>query len=86
MYRNLNILVDQGEASRLESSRGRDRFDRAGYRHAHFHCDTCGMVYDLPVENEMLISTRQAAEAAGHRVLEEQVDLIGICTECVGTD
>ena len=82
VYRNLNILVDQGEARRLESSRGKDRFDAQEELHAHFHCEECGEVFDLPLNEEALSAAEIFAAKSGHMIREHKVDFMGICASC----
>ena len=82
MYRNLNILVDQGEIRRLESSRGRDRFDARMPFHAHFTCTVCGRIVDLPVSESDLAEARENAAEDGHRITGHMVEFTGICADC----
>jgi len=82
VYRNLNILVDQGEAKRLESSRERDRFDARRPFHAHFRCDSCGRLYDLPLDTEKIVD--ELIGTTGHKVSDHQIDFSGICSSCAG--
>ena len=80
VYRNLNILVEQGEAKRIESSRGRDRFDARLPFHAHFRCDACGGLFDIPVDAEEL--TRGIEQRTGHRIEGRSIDFHGVCASC----
>lgn len=86
VYRNLNILVDQYEVRRLESSRGRDRFDAVGTFHAHFHCEKCGRIFDLPLSKETLSVAHEMEKQTGHRITGHQVDFTGTCAECAISD
>ena len=49
VYRNLNLLVDQGEILRLNCGDGVEHFDAKTEPHNHFACRTCGAVIDLPI-------------------------------------
>ena len=80
VYRNLNILVDQGEACRLESSRGRDRFDAQRPFHAHFRCDSCGGLFDLPLEPDGLVA--EMNEKTGHVISGHNLEFSGLCSDC----
>lgn len=80
VYRNLNILVDQGEAKRLESSRGRDRFDARQPYHAHFRCETCGELFDLPLTPDRL--ARDLSGKTGHDIYGHNLEFYGSCAEC----
>ncbi|RKX88996.1 MAG: transcriptional repressor [Spirochaetes bacterium] len=80
VYRNLNILVDIGEVQRLESSRGKDRFDARFPQHAHFRCDTCGNLFDLPLVPDQLIV--ELSEKTGHKISGHNLEFTGICSSC----
>ena len=80
VYRNLNILVDQGAAKRLESSRGRDRFDARLPHHAHFRCETCGNLYDLPLTPDRI--ARELSGKTGHDISGHNIEFYGTCSSC----
>ncbi|MFR5732276.1 MAG: transcriptional repressor [Clostridium sp.] len=45
VYRNLNLLVELGEAQKLAFGDGKDHFDADTSLHYHFVCRSCGAVY-----------------------------------------
>lgn len=47
VYRNLNLLADIGEALRIPTPAGGDRFDGRCEPHYHVVCTNCGKVFDL---------------------------------------
>lgn len=51
VYRNLTLLSDLGEISRLRVGDGVDHFDADTSRHYHFICSKCGQVTDLKMDN-----------------------------------
>lgn len=81
VYRNLNILVDQGTIRRLGGGSTFDRFEFGRDEHAHFICTSCGAIQDLelPRLDEYRASI---AGSTGARVDEVRVDLHGICDHC----
>ena len=80
VYRNLNILVDQGEVARLESSRDKDRFDANMPTHAHFLCRICGNLYDLPpLEAD---PAKELQNRTGHKIEVQNLEFTGICVQC----
>ena len=81
VYRNLNILVDQGEVKRIEFSRSKDRFDARLHFHAHFLCDACGALFDIPFDIEK--RTRDIEVRTGHRMNNCSVEYHGICAACL---
>lgn len=46
VYRNLNMLVDQGEILRI-NSKGETRYDGDTCYHQHCICESCGKVIDI---------------------------------------
>ena len=81
VYRNLEILTEQGEIQRLELSGTVKRYDWNPNRHYHIRCMNCGRVDDAPVppldriENELYGAT--VFTIIGHRLEFE-----GFCPEC----
>ena len=79
VYRNLNLLADEGEIRRMAFPV--ERYDAKTMPHPHFCCDQCGAVYDLhlPYDAEL---DRQALLASRHDVTGHEVVFHGICTKC----
>lgn len=50
VYRNLTLLADIGEISRIHVGDGVDHFDADTSPHYHFICSECGCVRDLDME------------------------------------
>ena len=51
VYRNLNLLVEQGEIQKLSCGDGTDHFDYNTDEHYHFICTECRRVLDLEMES-----------------------------------
>ena len=49
VYRNLTLLADLGEISRLRVGDGVDHFDYDTSPHYHFVCSECGSVTDMDI-------------------------------------
>lgn len=47
VYRNLNLLVSEGEALRIDCGDASERFDGNVHKHYHFICTECNKVSDL---------------------------------------
>ena len=47
VYRNLSLLVDQGEILRFSCGEGQDHYDADTSQHYHFVCKKCRAVSDL---------------------------------------
>lgn len=81
VYRNLNLLVELGEASKLVCGDGYDRFDPDTESHYHFVCRKCGAVSDLKMtllkDLEHLASVYTNGTIEGHSML-----FYGTCERC----
>lgn len=84
VYRNLNLLADLGEAVKIPTPDGGDRFDSETHPHCHFYCRCCGKVMDMPLGAEYMadIEAKAASNFAGE--IESHSTLFyGVCEECV---
>ena len=83
VYRNLSLLVDQGEIMKISQSEGSDRFDGNPAPHYHFLCTECSCVQDLDIKPESLdhiniiAGTGFDGEVHGHSIL-----FYGKCSKC----
>ena len=50
VYRNLNLLADMGEAIKITTPDGGDRFDGNTHPHYHVVCTCCNRVFDLHID------------------------------------
>ena len=82
VYRNLTLLADIGEISRLRVGDGVDHFDADTSPHYHFVCTKCGSVTDLEMDSiESILETAKAnfdGYIAGH-----VTHFYGICGKCI---
>ena len=82
VYRNLNLLADIGEAIKIATPDGADRFDGNTHPHYHVLCTTCGSVIDL--EMEALTSMNEVAENHFPGKIESHTALFfGTCENCL---
>ncbi len=80
VYRNLNILRDEGLLREASFERGVVRFDSNLSDHYHFQCATCRRVSDLPGHTkdlERAFSARTGLHISGHHLTFQ-----GICDAC----
>lgn len=78
VYRNLNLMVRDGEINRLEMPEGPDRFDRTARPHGHLYCDACGSLEDIAVVGLV----RELEGAIGTEVRSYQLTIHYICPCC----
>ena len=81
VYRNLNILRDQGLLQVLSSGSTFDRFDANTAPHYHFVCTACGKVEDVDVQVREDIDERIGARI-GRRIVGHRLDFFGLCPDC----
>jgi Fur family peroxide stress response transcriptional regulator len=81
VYRNLNILVEQGLIERIDFGSTFDRFDAKMGAHYHFICEKCGAVVDLelPVDETL---NRRVGESTPFMVKRHSIEFYGICDRC----
>lgn len=81
VYRNLDILVEQGLLSTRDFGDGAVRFDAVTANHYHFTCQECGKTVDMeyPVNKDLEEKVRKETglKISGHNVI-----FYGICPEC----
>jgi Fur family peroxide stress response transcriptional regulator len=78
VYNCLDALVKCGLARQVTVERGATRYCPNMTEHGHFHCSTCGTIYDveLPSELPCVIVPR------GFKALRHDVTIHGLCAEC----
>lgn len=82
VYRNLNLLADIGEAIKISTSYGGDRFDGQTRPHYHFCCTHCGRVIDLDLE-ELHYINREAEKNFDGVIQNHTMMFFGTCGECL---
>lgn len=82
VYRNLNLLAEQGEILRLNCGDGVDRYDAALEPHDHFICRSCGQVFDLPLV-PMEAADQQAEKLCAGRIEGHELYFYGKCNSCL---
>lgn len=82
VYRNLNLLVEDGRAVRIPFAV--NRYDGNTQEHAHFFCTSCERLYDLSLPADPSLDA--TVERLGHRVSRHELLFKGICSHCLGAD
>ena len=81
VYRNLELMADNGIILKLEVGGTQKRFDATVDPHYHIRCLSCGKVNDIeiPVMKDI---DKTAAELSHYQVLGHHIEFSGICSEC----
>ena len=84
VYRNLDLLVEQGKIHKIEAAGSSKRFDGNLRPHQHVRCQKCGRVADvmfpLPVPD-----TRRIV-LPGFTITAARLEFDGLCDACVPAD
>ncbi len=81
VYRNLNILVEQGVIQRLDLGSTFNRFDGNAAPHSHFICTICNSVSDVDLKFDLDVSIVSNESLAGH-ISGYKLDFFGVCEKC----
>ena len=81
VYRNLELMADNGMILKLEVGGTQKRFDATIAPHYHIRCSCCGKVDDMevPVIDNLV---KSAAESSSYQILGHHVEFIGVCRDC----
>ena len=79
VYRNLNLLVDEGAAVRMAFPV--ERYDANVEPHPHFRCEVCGGVFDLDLPYDKGLDEK-ALLASGHDIRSHELIFHGVCVNC----
>lgn len=82
VYRNLTLLTELGEITKLSSGDGADHFDANTSRHSHFICTTCQRIFDLEVDNPDSILNNAQAHCKG-TIDTYRINFYGVCEDCL---
>ncbi len=84
VYRNLEILTEQGLIRKLEMASGQRRFDAGMPDHNHILCISCGRLDDVPADLDVDLETvqRTVGHATGFKDIGWNVGFHGLCPDC----
>lgn len=82
VYRNLNLLADIGEAIKITTPDGGDRFDGETQPHYHFFCTSCGCMLDLDMESIEHINDIAGKNFDG-QIEAHTTNFFGRCGDCI---
>ena len=81
VYRNLNLLAENGMVKKIEGLDGTAHFDHQTFDHYHFICAKCNRVFDIPCD--IAPDLAQDVEIrTGIRIASYDVSFRGTCKSC----
>lgn len=84
VYRNLKLLTDIGEAVKISSPDGIDRFDGFVQPHNHFFCTCCRRILDLNLDMaEINRLNDSASENFDGQIESSNTIFYGTCSDCM---
>ena len=84
VYRNLNLLASMGEAQKIPTPCGGDRFDGRTDFHYHVICNRCGNVSDLELSPAHITEINQlAVRHFNGRIHSHSMIFNGLCPNCL---
>jgi len=83
VYRNLNLLSENGSILRIEVPDGAAHFDSTLEDHYHFYCIKCNKVTDAPaLETDAILGAENQLKERGYKSITHTILFQGICPEC----
>jgi Fe2+ or Zn2+ uptake regulation protein len=81
VYRNLEILVADGEIDEVPCGVGPARYDGNLEPHHHFNCEACGLILDVDLPLPRGVTHRLASD---HGLVSKraQISFFGLCPDC----
>jgi Fur family transcriptional regulator, peroxide stress response regulator len=78
VYNTLYLFKKSGLARVVTIEDNETRYDGDVHMHGHFKCESCGRIYDFPVDKNVLSSD----VLADFKITEKDVYFKGICPRC----
>lgn len=84
VYRNLRVLVEQGDLRELDFGMPVIYFETIKDPHYHLICRVCSSITDvvIPVEHSLQSILERASNLEGFRIEAHRLDFTGICAAC----
>lgn len=82
VYRNLNLLVEMGEAIKVKGAFEKDRFDGCVARHGHMVCSECGAITDINIAEGLDECIMQFINENNEYMEGYDITFSGLCKKC----
>ena len=81
VYRNLEILSEQGLIKKLELAGAQKRFDGTLSKHYHVRCLKCGRINDVSMKTLTALD-KKLSEMCDYEITGHRLEFIGLCPKC----
>lgn len=82
VYRNINILLNNGTIRKITISNKPDRYDFVEKLHYHVVCKECGNIYDFYYKFNQIEIARKIKKEIGFITNVDDITITGICNKC----
>ena len=82
VYRNLNILLEQGLVQKIDFGSTFDRFEATIEPHYHFVCTSCDAIIDLSIPFQADLDEKVRA-LTGFSPVRHRTEFFGFCPACL---
>ena len=82
VYRNLNLLADEGIITKISMLVGPDRYDYLKKPHNHAICKACGKVFDFEYDFKSKELEKSILSQTGVNTELDSITIEGICSNC----
>jgi Fe2+ or Zn2+ uptake regulation protein len=82
VYRNLRLLVSQGEIREVLLAGNSTRFDGMTEEHEHFVCNNCGHITDLRLSAPPPSALSLENQLPGAEISSYKLTFYGLCSDC----
>lgn len=81
VYRNLEVLAEQGVIQKLDGIGSQRRFDSNPQRHFHVRCLQCGRMDDIDTESAFSVDDIRL-QASDYEICDVHLEFLGLCPDC----
>lgn len=81
VYRNLEILLENGDIQKVGLGGSYMRYDGNPEKHYHIRCRHCGRINDIHIKPIDTIE-QEIGISSGYRVDGHELEFTGLCTSC----
>jgi Fe2+ or Zn2+ uptake regulation protein len=82
VYREIEFLRNQQILQEIEFGDGKKRYEISENHHHHIICLNCGLIKDLPMEQELNEEENKIIKNLGFKPIGHSLEFFGLCSKC----